>query len=235
MNNEKIIGVLGGMGPLADSEYLRLLTLYTQGDLDRDKIHIIMDSNPKIPDRSSFLSNISKQSPLPLMLRSLKLLESCGADFIAIPCNTAHCFFHELQAETRLRIINMLSETCLACKKTGAKSAAILATDGTISSGIYQNYLRNLDIIPVIPEDGIQRKIHSLIYEVKAGLITDGKLTDIAKSMQKKCDILISGCTELSVLLHCFNSEFPFIDSLSALVKGSILLAGKNCKNIPYC
>ncbi|MCA1705022.1 MAG: amino acid racemase, partial [Actinobacteria bacterium] len=97
------VGVLGGMGPLATAEFMRLLVASTPAKRDQEHLHVIVDSNPMIPNRTAALLH-GGEDPTPMLVESARLLESAGAEILAMPCNTAHCFLADIQAAVSIPV-----------------------------------------------------------------------------------------------------------------------------------
>ena len=162
----KTIGILGGMGPLATADLFRKITLFTKAGCDNDHIRVYIDSNAQIPDRTAAILNGGKD-PLPEMRSALHSLEACGASCVIMPCNTAHYFLPKLQAETKLPFLSMLEATAKACAKFyPGKTAAVLATKGTLATGLYEKALEKEGVSFVIPDDGEKDILMHLIYDV---------------------------------------------------------------------
>ena len=137
---KKIVGVIGGMGPLATSDLFNKIIKYTDANKDSEHIHIIIDNNTSIPDRSKFILE-NGESPLNEIVSSAKKLENAGVDFIIIPCNTSHSLYDEIAKRINTPIINMIDEVAKELEKLNIKKVGLLATTGTIKSGIYKKYL----------------------------------------------------------------------------------------------
>jgi len=104
--NQKIIGILGGMGPEATLDLFHKIIKLTYAEKDQDHLRIIIDNNPKIPDRTDAISGTGKD-PLPKLIVTAQILEKAGADFIIIPCNTAHYFISEIQQSIKIPILTL--------------------------------------------------------------------------------------------------------------------------------
>ncbi|AGT34197.1 hypothetical protein OCC_13515 [Thermococcus litoralis DSM 5473] len=154
---EKVIGILGGMGPLATVDLFKRIVLKTPAKKDQDHPRIIIYNNPKIPDRTAYILG-KGENPLPELIDSAKKLEKWGADFIIMPCNTAHYFADEIQKAIKIPLINMIEETASYVEALGVKRVGILATTGTIVSGIYQKALKKRGIEALIPSEKDQEK-----------------------------------------------------------------------------
>ena len=113
--SDRVVGILGGMGPEATAEFYRYIVSLTPAGRDQDHIKVLMYSNPKIPDRSRAITE-GGESPLPYLVESAHVLERAGAGILAIPCNTAHYYLPELQARVDVPVLNMITETLSAFK-----------------------------------------------------------------------------------------------------------------------
>ncbi|HDL85860.1 MAG TPA: amino acid racemase, partial [Candidatus Acetothermia bacterium] len=151
---ERTIGILGGMGPEATVELFRRIIALTPAKRDQDHLHVLIDSNPKIPDRTAAIRG-QGESPLPLLIAAAKNLERAGADFIIIPCNTAHHWLHELREIISIPIIDMIGQTAerVASQQSSAQWIGLLSTEGTLRSGLYQNAFASRGIALLVPND----------------------------------------------------------------------------------
>ena len=135
--SKKTIGILGGMGPLATADLCRKITLHTIAATDQEHPRVVIDSNTDIADRTAALLH-GGADPVPEMAKSARRLESIGADFLVMPCNTAHCFYDPVAAAGAIPVLHMIVLTRDALLSHGVKTAGLLATDGTIETGVYQ-------------------------------------------------------------------------------------------------
>jgi len=183
---DKIIGILGGMGPEATATLFLKIIRATPAKRDQDHFRIIIDNNPKIPERTSAILGKGK-SPLKQLQETLHNLEKAGAEIIAMPCNTAHYYYNELQASANVPIINIVSETAvyIAQNFPNIKKIGLLATTGTIKSRIYHQAITKME--KITPDDSEQEIVMNAIYGeqgIKAGF-TQGKprnaLLEVAK------------------------------------------------------
>lgn len=226
----KTIGIIGGMGPLATVDLYRRIVLRTRALKDQEHIHVIIDSNINIPDRTkAIISN--GENPTVELIKSSKMLEQGGADFLIMPCNTAHYFIDTLKENVHIPFINMIEETVTHTLNKYGKDTivGILATDGTIKARIYEDYYSKLGIKTVVPHK-TQEKIMKFIYDVvKSGKYEEG--TDLLfecvnelKTMGATTFLL--GCTELSSAQYLYKFEGPFINPMEVLTEAAILYAG---------
>ncbi|MBQ7542483.1 MAG: aspartate/glutamate racemase family protein [Clostridia bacterium] len=234
---EKTLGILGGVGPLATVYFADLIVKMTPAACDQDHIRTIVSNNPKIPDRTDYILDRTKPNPLPAMIADARMLESLGCDEIAIPCNTAHFFFDEIQKNVGVRIVNIIEETLKFAHRSvpGLSKVGVLATTGTLQSDVYPHVARQFGIECVYPDaDSVRTLMHIIYDQVKAGKRADqDAFFAIVDGMKADgCDAVILGCTELSVIYYELQIKRPdVLDSMTALaaacvqdIKGSVLL-----------
>ena len=232
---QKTIGILGGMGPLATADLYRKIVLLTQANCDNDHIRVYIDSNAHIQDRTGAILN-GGESPVAEMTSALRNLEKCGADCIIMPCNTAHYFLPELQAKTSVPFINMLQATARTCASAyPGKKAAILATKGTLATGLYEEALKAENVPYLVPDNHEQDELMYLIYDVvKASRPLppeEGRWSALLDGLRKKgADYFILGCTELPILADTLSAPGPFIDPTAELAKAAIRFCGYEVK-----
>ncbi len=233
---EKILGVLGGVGPLATIYFADLVVKMTDAKTDQEHIAMVILNHSSIPDRTEYIIDKAKPNPLPVMINDAKMLEEDNCDYIVIPCNTAHYFYDEIQKSVGVPIINILEETVKYCEKTVAniKKIGVLATDGTIRSQAYQNIIKKHGLECVVPEEAEQKSLMNIIYnQVKAGGEVDiFEFQRIIGSLKNLgCDAVVLGCTELSIIKKDFEiNRNDIVDSMECLARASILACGKKLK-----
>ena len=232
MKNEKIIGILGGMGPEATIDLFQKIVQLTPAKQDQEHLRIIIDNNPKIPDRTKAIL-YGNENPLPELIKTARTLEKAGVDFIIMPCNTAHYYYHEIQKMVNIPILNMIQETALYIHHTFPflKNVSLFATKGTYQSGLYQTYLNALDIEILIPEEEEQHKLMEVIYGIKAGqdfFLLKKQIIEIARlQIRKGAQGVILGCTEIPLVLKDGDLEIPIIDPTFILAQKAIEKATK--------
>lgn len=228
---KKSIGILGGMGPLATADLFRKIVLMTDAACDNDHIRIYMDNNASIPDRTAAILQ-GGTDPVPAMADSLRKLTACGADCIIMPCNTAHYFLPRLQALTDIPFLSMLEATAAACQKRfPGKTAAILATKGTLAAGLYQQALSAEGVPFAVPDAAQQDALMRVIYEgVKAGKPADAYREDmesVLKGMSAQgADYFILGCTELPLAAQALSLGDAMVDPTEELARAAIRFCG---------
>jgi len=233
MNTKKrpLLGILGGLGPMASAYFYELITAHTKASCDQDHIDIILSSRASTPDRTAFITGRSLESPLPYMVEDATRLEVYGANVIVIPCNTAHYFVEEVRANVSVPVPSIIEETSRHIRDAGYKKAGIMATAGTVLSGSYQEQLKKLGLSFAVPDEIHQQYLHELIYDdVKCGNDPDiDKFYSIAEHLKAKgCDKLILGCTELSLINRAVGGDDIFTDSLEVLAYTAIKACNSN-------
>lgn len=227
----KTIGILGGMGPLATADLFRKITLLTKAGCDNDHIRVYIDSNAQIPDRTAAILSGGK-SPLDEMRSALRSLEGCGASCVIMPCNTAHYFLPQLQSETKLPFLSMLEATAKTCAKAyPGKTAAVLATKGTLATGLYEKALAQEGVSYLIPEEAEKDTLMHLIYEVVKASKPLAPEEDTWRALLQQlrargADYFILGCTELPIVADTLPVEGPFVDPTAELAKAAIRFCG---------
>ncbi|NJE62550.1 amino acid racemase [Thermococcus sp. 21S7] len=224
---ERTIGILGGMGPLATADLFRRIVEKTPAKRDQDHPRIIIYNDPKIPDRTAFILG-NGEDPRPALVEGARKLESWGADFIIMPCNTAHFFAETVQKAITIPLVSMIEATADAIEQLGLRRVGLLATDGTIKGLVYHRALLNRGIGIAVPGKNDQGKVMRAIYHgVKAGDIEAARklLMDVAKRLERRVDGMIAGCTEVSVALRQDDLSVPLIDPLDVIAEKAVRLA----------
>ena len=232
---KKTIGILGGMGPLATADLFRKIVVMTKADSDNDHIRIFIDNNAAIPDRTAAILRGGKD-PTEEMVSALRNLEKCGADCIIVPCNTAHYFIPRLQEMTDTPILNMLEISAReAAQRFPGKRGAILATTGTLSTGLYDRALAAAGVETVVPDEAQQKTLMYLIYDVVKASRPLAEAAELwAKLLEelrgRGADYFILGCTELPILADNLDAPGPFIDPTAELAAAAIRFCGYEVK-----
>lgn len=221
----RVPGILGGMGPGATRDFYNWILQLTPAQNDQEHLEMLMHSFPH-PDRTEAILG-KKGSPLPTLIYSAQLLQKMGADFLAMPCNTAHHFIPDLQKHIRIPILNMIDETGKELDRLGIKKVGLLSTAGTARSGIYQSLPVDV-IIPSPP--GVQKEMEAIYGNtgIKAGVEHEQSdqnkrlLLEVIRELRLKgAEVIILGCTEISL---CFQDKdvYSFINPTKILAQAVI-------------
>lgn len=231
MARNRTVGILGGMGPEATLELFRQIITLTPARKDQEHLHIVIDSNPLIPDRTAAILE-EDESPLPMMINGVRVLEQAGADFLVIPCNTAHHWLSYLRKAVSIPIIDMISETATAIASCNPpiKVVGLLATMGTVKCGLYQQALGDHDVSLLVSTDQEQARIMDAIAHIKAGdHSVKGTVMAMAQHLiDQGARGIISGCTELSLVVEEAALSCPLFDPLSILARRAVEWANEN-------
>lgn len=227
--------IIGGMGTEATETFVHILNERTHATNDQEYLNYILVNHSTVPDRTDYILDHSKPNPFTPLAEDIQHQSALNPDFFAIPCNTAHYFYDDLQNLTDIPILNMPKETVAAIKDyaPNAKRVGLIATKGTLHDKIYDNEITNAGYELVKPTEKIADQTMSLIYDdIKAKNYVDESLYHLILSQMVenlKCDIVILGCTELSVAQQrACNHDYPVIDAQTVLADKCIELAKNN-------
>lgn len=227
MGKEKVIGILGGMGPYTTIDMFRRLVDLTPAKKDWEHLRIIIDNNPKIPSRSRAIL-YGEASPVPMMIETAQNLERAGADFIVIPCNTSHHFYTEVQKSVSIPILSIIEETVdyVMKRMPQVKRLGLLSTTVTARGTLYRDAFSKRGIQVMTPDDDDQARVAEVIEEVKLGKDDDktrAKLSDAAnKLITKGAQAMIIGCTEISIVVQERDFSVPVFNSTEILAQAAV-------------
>ena len=229
-SNEKIIGVLG-VAPLATADFFqRLCSRPTYKDWEHPRV--IIDSNPKIPSRGRCLE-LGETDPVPYIKSGIAALANCGAEIIALPCNTAHIFYDRYTCDSHVYIPNMIDVVSEYCSHTHThtQKCLILASKSTVLYGLYQKKLKNFAIESIVPDMHHQDCVSSWIESVKQYRCCDDAAHEMLNLiLSSNADSVILGCTELSLLYKRYEAEVSY-----ALNKRTVSIIDSNQVLADHC
>lgn len=223
----RIVGILGGMGPLATVDLYHKIILATPASRDQDHLHVVIEADPSVPDRSSFLRG-NGPDPLPALTRGARRLADAGVAFIVIPCNTAHAFLPDLRARVAIPILDMVAETAARVRVDcpTARRVGILATEGTIATGLYHAALRAQGLEPLQPDEIGQRLVSAAIAAVKGGDTGPQPGVWLVEASQALiaagAEVLLAACTELPLVLTPPMVAVPLLDPTQVLAEAAV-------------
>jgi aspartate racemase len=221
----RVVGVIGGMGPEATLDLMRRVLAKTPAQDDQDHIHLIVESNPKIPSRIAHLIEGTGTDPTPELIRIAVNLQRAGAEALAIPCNTAHAYAHSIRRAVSIPLLDMvlLSVDQIASSRRVAR-VGLLASSAVLATELYTKAFASYGIAVVHPER--QDEVMSLIKAVKRGETgsnVQAALARIALDLANQADVLLIGCSELSVIAAGVTA--PFVDSLDVQAQAIVNFA----------
>lgn len=228
--SEKTVGIIGGMGPEATADFMLRIIRFTDAKDDADHVHCLIDNNPKIPSRIKALLENGKVSPGPTMAEMGRRLEQWGADFLCIPCNTAHNYYDDVKNAVSIPVLHIIELTSKAMKELvpDAVKAGILASPAVRITGLYEGPCRALGMTPVYATPEREAELLRIIKDIKKGDTGPSVLkryqTVIADLVEQGADVLAVACTELGIL-HEAVYPVPVVDAADALAKTAVGIA----------
>jgi aspartate racemase len=222
----KTVGVLGGMGPDATVDFLSKVIAATPAEKDQDHLRMLVDSNPHVPNRQEALLR-GGDDPGPALAAMAKGLQAAGADFLVMPCNTAHAFKDAIVKAVDIPLVSIIEVSVDACE--GAAAVGLLATDGCIASGVFQEAFAERGQAAILPDEGELRELMRLITRIKAG----DQGAEVGAGMRSLADALVSrgaqtiiaGCTEIPLVLRPEVLDVPLISSTDVLAAATVATA----------
>ncbi|MCU0985501.1 MAG: amino acid racemase [Acetobacteraceae bacterium] len=230
MAADPIIGILGGMGPLAGADFLARLTLDTEARCDQDHVRAVLWSDPTVPDRTEAALR-GGPSPLPAMLAGIRVLEQAGAGCLAIPCNTAHLWADEIAAATRLPLLHIVDAAAeaLAARGVTGGTIGVMGTAATLALGLYQKRLAARGYTCLTPDETEMREaVSPAIARIKANDVAGATapLLSVARGLgERGAAAIVLGCTEIPLALRgpeAAASGLILIDTIDALARAAL-------------
>jgi aspartate racemase len=203
---EKIPGIIGGMGPEATVDLLQRIIANTPALDDVDHIRCIVDNNPKIPSRIKAILGEDGANPGPAMAEMARRLEQWGADFLAIPCNTAHYYYDWVAEAVSIPVIHLIDLVVekIIAENPGLGEVGILGSTTIVKTGLYASRFGTRGIAVVYPEAADQEQLFALIRAVKkgdTGPAVAASFAEICSGLARRgVAVCILGCTELGVI-----------------------------------
>lgn len=225
----KKLGVIGGLGPMATALFMQMVTEMTEADVDQEHIEMLIHSCPQIPDRTSFILDHTKEDPKPEMIRVGQGLAAQGVDLIAIPCITSNYFYRELTEQIPVPIIHTIQETKEYLLERGVRTAGLMATSGTVESGLFQRAFASAGCRLLLPSRRRQEDVMHLIYEnIKANRPPEMELFDrVSEELKTQgAEVILLGCTELSVIREHYGIGSGYLDVMQLMAKCAVEACG---------
>lgn len=226
MPPRRLIGVLGGMGPLATVDFMAKVIALTPAKVDQDHVPMIVQCVPQIPDRVSAILE-GRDDPLPALLAGVATLEGAGAELIVMPCHTAHAWFRQLSNATRVPMLHIATAALGELERMAPRPRriAVLGTLGTLRAGIYQTALASADRHPIVPDEPTQNAVLAAIAAVKRNAIPEARaaaLDVLGRMSEAGCDAALLACTELPLAIEADRTQLPLIDPTLSLAKACV-------------
>jgi aspartate racemase len=225
----KVIGIAGGMGPEATCDLYLKIIRNTPAEKDQDHFRVIIDSNPKIPDRTAFILG-QGSDPRPLLVETARNVERAGASFLVLPCNTAHYFYKDVQESIGIPVLHMMDEVA-GYLRGKVNQVGILASTGTLRTGLYEKALSAAGIGSIVPSEDDQDEVMESIYLVKAGKLEPARALILKQGkllVERGAQAVIAGCTEIPLILKQGDLDVEVVDATDILAKACVRFACEN-------
>ena len=225
---QRVVGIIGGMGPLATADLIEKITKLTPVAREQDHLRLLVDSHPQIPDRNDAVWG-SGPSPAPAMAESARLLERSGAELIVIACNTAHHWVDEVAASVSVPVISMVDVTVQAAVARRPARVGVMAITACLATSMYQDRLAASGIQSLTLDDAEQAAFTRTIAGIKASGRTDALRASMLHHADALIDggaeLLIAGCTEIPIVIGEADVRVPVISSTDELARATVAAA----------
>jgi len=209
-SGSRIVGILGGMGPRATVDFYDKLVEHTPATRDQEHLRVVIWADPTVPSRQEALL-ADGTDPTPWLEEGLHQLTGAGAEIVVVPCNTVHAYIAPLMKHRPVEFLSIIDVTVAAIQRQQAQRVGILATDGALAAGVFQQALRRAGIAWILPSPDDQRGLMNLVESVKAGRVDGshlGQLAGILRHLRRDgATLTITGCTEISALASSLPTE----------------------------
>jgi aspartate racemase len=231
------VGVLGGLGPEATLDFFAKVLALTGARRDQDHLHLIIDDNPKVPNRNEAIAG-SGPSAGPALVAMARRLEAAGADFLVMACNTAHYWEADVRGAIAIPFVSIIDETCaaLARRLPEARRFGVLAAGGCRQARLYERGLEARGLQPLSADDAQQARFMELLYAIKAGDRGD-TVRSAMKALGEElvavgAEAVIAACTEVPLVLSEGDLSRPLVDSTAVLAEATVAYA-KRRRQLP--
>lgn len=214
---------------MATALFMKMTVEMTDAKTDQEHIEMVIYNCPQIPDRTGYILGKTSEDPVPELVRIGRRLTADGAELIAIPCVTASCFYEKLAREIEVPIIDIVREVRGCLSERGIRCVGLMATSGTITSGLFQDALSSVCRL-VLPDTSDQGELMHVIYDnVKANKpVETAGFYKVAEHLRDAgAEVILLGCTELSVVSETCGLGGEYIDLLRLMAKCAVRRCGR--------
>lgn len=224
---DRVIGVIGGMGPDATVDFMTRVLRCTPAEVDQDHVHMLVDHNPRIPSRQQAMKG-EGEDPGSILAASAAGLEACGADFIVMPCNTAHAWERDIRAAIAIPFVSIIDQSVSRALRVGeGQPIGLITTPGCLAAGLYQDALSDRELMLQEPVELAETM--TLIDRIKAGDKSQAVATALRalgeRMVVRGAGSLIAACTELPLVLEQSMFRVPLVSSTAVLAEIAVALA----------
>ncbi len=232
--SEKIVGIIGGMGPEATVDLMARVIKATPALDDIDHIRLVVDNNPRVPSRIKALIDKTGESPLSCLQDMARKLATWGVDFLAMPCNTAHFYHPWVQEAVDIPVLNMidLAVAAVISENPGLETVGLLASTAVLDLRLYEKRFAEKGVRLISPTDSLQNEVMDAIRKIK----TSNYGREVVESTQAAADdmvergagALLVACTELSIIGYRLKTPKTCHDASQILADAIV----KKVKNV---
>jgi aspartate racemase len=222
-----VVGIIGGMGPEATVELMRRITAGTPAEDDQDHIHLLVESNPKIPSRIAHLIDRTGPDPTPELVRIARNLQAAGATVLAMPCNTAHGYAPAIRAAVDIPLLDMIDLTVSAVAAAGhLPRVGLLASTAVHDLGLYARAVAAAggEIVAPTRQDAVMALIRA-VKRGETGAASRREFAALLAELAVRADVIVLACTELSVIADGLVATVPVVDALEVLTRAILVTA----------
>ena len=231
LSQEKVAGVLGGMGPEATVDFMSKVIARTNAinkangktSADQDHIRLLVDHNPRIPNRHDAIKGVGEDVGAYMADMGTRL-ENAGADFLVMVCNTAHAFQADIEQAIQIPFVSIIDEVINELKNTQPPNTKVglMAAQGCLDAELYQKALSHAGFQIVLWSDAELADFMNTVYQIKSGN-TDEKIQQAMLALantliDKGAEVILAGCTEIPLVLHQDSLSVPMLASTDILV-----------------
>lgn len=227
-SREKIVGIIGGMGPEATVDLMSRVIKATSARDDIDHIRMLVDNNPKVPSRIKALIEKNGESPLECLQDMARRLEGWGVDFLAIPCNTVHYYHHSVQQAVRIPLLDMigLAVDYVTSQTPDLKIVGLLSSSAVFDLGLYEERFANVGVNLMVMDPDDQNKVMAAIRKIKTsnyGLEVVRVIQEVADNLARQgAQALLVACTELSIIGGQITPKVHMFDASQILAEAIV-------------
>jgi aspartate racemase len=219
------------MGPEATLDLMQRILRATPAEGDADHLRLLVDNNPQVPSRVAALIDGNGPSPAPVLVQMARGLERQGADFLVMPCNTAHHYHAEIAAAVAIPFLNIMELAASHIREHSpvAQRVGLLASTALQHIQLYEPWFDAAGLAVEFPDSARQEPLMQLINAVKAGRDREtGHAAFAGAALQleeRGVDCLLIACTELSVIAPSLTAQRPVHDAADILARAAVARA----------
>ena len=217
------VGVLGGMGPAATTQFISRVQALSHARSDQDHLRLIVDCNPHVPDRNA--AGAGGASPAQVLAQMARGLETAGAQMLVMPCNAAHAYASDIAAAVSIPFLNLIDAVADEAS-AGGEAVGLLAADACLQAGLYQDAFARRGAELILPSEAEEARFMTLLYQIKAGdtgAAVRRAMADLAENLiARGARGVIAGCTEVPLVLSPADLPVPLADSIEILAARTV-------------